>query len=116
MLLNGSLTYPKKAKHAAYTDIHTFLTDPVWSPDSEHLTFMEEIFGWEYADPYNSDFEGWVTSKHFYLAIVSRSGEAAGYELRGPFHDVQVQWEGPDTIVVGGERFDLHANPPRAIR
>ena len=110
LLLNGSLTYPRKAKRAwfsAYENQHTFLSPLEWSPDSRHVAFVEKIYDWEYTDPYNRYFDGRVSNLHFYLAVVSLDGQASGYQLDHVPLNIQLEWKQADEISFNGRSFDL---------
>jgi hypothetical protein len=118
LLFNGKVVYPHKTKRAwfaAYENQHTFLSPMVWSPDSQHLAFVEKVYDWEYSDPFNRDFEGRVSNQHFYLVIVSRDGQASGYVLDRMPTRVDLRWKQADQITLNGRCFDLQANSPKPI-
>lgn len=119
LLFNERVVYPKPNKKSrwfsAYQNQHTFLSELEWSPDSQNLAFVEKIYDWEYTDPYNRDFNGSVSKERYYLVVVSRAGHAAGYPIQRPLENPAVLWRGPSKIVIDGQVFDLHANPPSPI-
>ncbi len=106
--LNGRVVYPKKARRSwfahswfsTYQNVHTFLSDLAWSPDSRNVAFLEKLYDWEYADPFNSDFEGSVSNERFVLVIVSSQGKAAGYRLKHAPKTIHLRWDGPDELTL----------------
>ena len=118
LLLNQKLVYPKKKRgwFSAYQNVHTFVSEFSWSPDSEHVAFVEKVYDWEYVDPFNSDFSGSASELRFYLAIVSNDGTARGYLLPEHLESATVRWQSPIEIDVNGRTFNLERNPPRPIR
>ena len=118
LFLNGRPAYPKPEKSrwfSAYTNQHTFLTELEWAPDSQQLAFFEKIYDWEYTDPYNHDFDGRVTKNRYYLVIVSRTGNAAGYSIDQAPTNPTVAWHGSSKVALNGRIFDLQANRPGPI-
>lgn len=119
LLLNGHVVYPKPEKShgfSAYKDQYTFLTELKWSPESQKLAFFEKVYDWEYRDPYNRDFEGSASKKRYYLAIVSRSGIAAGYRIDRVPTNPRIDWHGASKVALNGRIFDLKVNPPGSIK
>ena len=119
LLFNGRVVYPKPNKKSggfsAYQNQHTFLSELEWSQDSQNLAFIEKIYDWEYSDPYNSNFDGRVSNERYYLVILSRAGDAAGYRIQRAPTNPTVVWQGPSKVDINGQVFDLHANPPSPI-
>ncbi len=119
LVLNDRPTYPvrcdKPRRHPAYTNIHNFLSELAWSPDSRKLAVVEKIYDWEYSDPYNRDFDGEVKTQRFFLAIVSRDGPAAGFQLESAPPNAQPRWTDGNHLVLNGRTFDLNATPPQPI-
>ena len=119
LLLNGRMVYPKPTKKSsafsAYQNQHTFLTELAWSPDSQNLAFLEKIYDWEYSDPYNGYFDGSVSNERYYLVIISRKGEAAGYVMQRVSANSKVVWRAASKVAVNGQVFNLDAKPPSPI-
>ena len=116
LLLNGRVVYPIRKKHhwlSTYENQHTFLSELVWSPDSSCIAFVEKVYGWEYADPFNSDFEGWATDKRFYLTVVSRTKQVIRYGIDHVQLPVALSWQDPDRIDLNGRIFDLRTDSPQ---
>ena len=110
LLLNGRLVYPKKIKRSWFpgrNEWHTFLSGLEWSPDSQRLAFVEKIYGWEYNDPFNRDFEGTTSHKHFRLTVVSRDGQAIGCELSQSLTEFQPRWLSDQRISLNGKSFEV---------
>ena len=118
LFLNDQLVYPKKKRRrwfAGYTNWHTFLSEIIWSPDSRRVALVDEVYNWEYLDPFNHDFTGSVTNKHLYLAIISRNGQVASYALNDVGPPFELHWLPNDKLVLNGRIFDLQAEPPQPI-
>lgn len=121
LLLNGQAVYPKPRKSrwhwfSAYENQHTFLTRLEWSPDSQNIAFFEKVYDWEYGDERGRDFDGWVSGKRYYLAVVSRAGNALGYEIAKPPTAPEVYWRGPSTVGLNEQIFSIQTDPPKLIR
>jgi len=118
LLLNGCVVYPKPKKarwFSAYKNQHTFLTELHWSPDNQSVAFFEKVYDWEYSDPYNRDFEGSVSNKRYYVAIVSRTGKAVGYPVVRAPKNPHIDWRSPARLAFSGRIFDLQTDPPESI-
>jgi hypothetical protein len=113
LLLNGKVVYPTKAKRiwfSTYENQHTFLSPLEWSPDSQHLAFVEKVYDWEYTDPYNRDFTGRVSNLRFYLVVVSRDGQVSRYPLGPVPQELNLRWTEEDQIILNKRRFDIRTH------
>lgn len=99
-----------------FAPIHTFYPDLAWSPDSQRLAFVEKTFVWEYLDPFNGYWAGTASDVHHYLVVAPATGEVERYSLEHMMGEPHVSWASDTTIDVGGQMFNLTANPPRPIR
>lgn len=117
LFLGSRAVYPPKCDHAkdTYTHIHTLLSTLAWSPDSSKVAFVEKIFDWEYYDPFGAYFDGAVSDLHYWLVIAGSDSSVAGYRLRHFDGAANPHWSSNTVITLGGEPFDLHANPPARV-
>ncbi|MBV8834810.1 MAG: PD40 domain-containing protein [Acidobacteriaceae bacterium] len=98
-----------------YTGIHTFLSEPVWSPDGRAVVFVEKVFDFHYDDPYNRDFNGRISSLEYYLAIVGRDGAVRGYRVPSAKRSNSLTWLGTTGIRMNGHSFTFSAQAPETI-
>ena len=118
LLLNGKPVYPAKRKHGwltGYDDIHTLLSELVWSPDSQNVAFLEKVYDWEYLDPFNGYFDGAVTRQRFYLAIVSKEGHVKDYRLKTMPGQPNLHWQDAETLSLHEHTFQMAGHPPSSI-
>ncbi len=116
LLLNGQAIYPARCDHTkeTYSHIHTFLSPPVWSPDSSKVAFVEKIFDWEYEDPFIRYFDGEASNVRYYLVIASENG-AAGYRLDPAAAEQVPAWQTNSRLMIGSQALDLESQPPVPI-
>ncbi len=116
LVLNGNAIYPKGCDHAkeTYSRIHTFLSPPVWSPDSGKVALVEKIFDWEYEDPFLRYFDGEASNVQYYLVIASEHG-AAGYRLNPVAAQQVPSWQTNSRLILGSQALDLESQPPIPI-
>lgn len=113
LLLNGQAIYPSGCDHAkeTYSHIHTFLSAPVWSPDSSKVAFVEKIFDWEYTDPFLRYFDGEASNMRYYLVIAS-DHSAMGYRLNPVAAQQVPAWQTNSRFMLGSQVFDIESQPP----
>ncbi len=104
---NGSFPPKVVQQHGlTYSGIHQFASRLSWSPDSEHIAFIDCTYDWT-ANSYlaRSAGDGTESNRHCSLAIVSDSGAV----VRFPLTDIslsndgsamQVMWSGPRQIIL----------------
>ena len=98
-----------------YDGIHTFLSQPEWSPDSLRVAIAARIFDWEYEDPFGRYWEGTLSSDRYYLAIASLNQPTLGYALKSPVSSPKIAWISNSRLTLGGQTFDLEDQPPTPI-
>ena len=98
-----------------YDGIHTFLTKPVWSPDSRRVAIVSRIFDWEYEDIFGRYWEGTLSNDRYFLVIASLDQPTGGYVLETPSLSPNLQWIDNSHVALDGQTFDLTAQPPRPI-
>jgi hypothetical protein len=118
LYFNSQPVYPNDCKpwpKATYTNIHSFLSAPEWSPDGRSVAFVEKIFDWEYSDFFGGYWDGRVSDVRYYLVIASTDYTALGYALKQAPEQPSLLWQGSSQLVLNGQTYDLSAHPPTPI-
>jgi len=128
VLFNETKAYPKGCPEAkvlksrsrpdtfTYRDIHTVLSDFVWSPDGRELAFVVDVYDFDWSDE-GTDHEAREDRNHrSFLALVSGDRPAVGFRITDSMSEPKLKWLDNSRIELGsGAHFDLAANPPAPI-
>ena len=118
LYFNSQPAYPNDCKpwpKATYTNIHSFLSQPEWSPDGRSVAFVEKIFDWEYSDFFGGYWDGTASDVRYYLVIASIDHTVLGYALKHVPEQPILRWQGGPQVVLNEQTFDLTMNPPTPI-
>ncbi len=104
----ANFTEPPNVVHQdglTYSGIHEFGPGMSWSPDSQHIALVDCTYDWTANNPGSQSEEaGGESKRHCSLAVVSRNGEAALFQLTDlpadEFWKMSVSWTSPRQVSV----------------